>query len=207
MQRILEGIRSFHDHRAHDVDFISDDMVSAQRPEIMLVTCSDSRVVPEIVTRSGPGRIFTIRNAGNILPDAGEGLSEEGTIEYGINVLKIKHLVVCGHTHCGAMGALFQEDLKESAITRWIHHADEAKSRALKLSQTRDQAITRTVYENVLLQLERAARYPAVAAALDQRRIELHGWVYDIRTAAFARWDAAQGQWVDLLNKDLPLAL
>lgn len=207
MQRILEGIRSFHDHRAHDVDFLTDDMVSAQRPEILLVTCSDSRVVPEIVTRSGPGRIFTIRNAGNILPDAGTGLSEEGTIEYGINVLEIKHLVICGHTHCGAMGALFQSDLKESAITRWIHHADEAKQRALKLSGTRDQAVQRTVYENVLLQLERASRYPSVAAALDQRRLELHGWVYDIRTAAFARWDAKQKQWVDLLNKESALTL
>jgi len=207
MQRILDGIRSFHDHRAHDVDFLTDDMVSAQRPEILLVTCSDSRVVPEIVTRSGPGRIFTIRNAGNILPDTGEGHSEEGTIEYGINVLRIKHLVICGHTHCGAMGALFLDELAESAITRWIQHADDAKARALKVSSSRDQAMLRAAYENVLLQLERAARYPSVAAALAEGRLELWGWVYDIRTAAFARWDAEQRRWVDLLNKDLPLAL
>lgn len=207
MQRILEGIRSFHDHRAHDVDFLSSDMVAAQRPDLLLVTCSDSRVVPEIVTRSGPGRIFTIRNAGNILPEANGGHSEEATIEYGINVLQIKHLVICGHTHCGAMAALFQPDLKTSSITRWIKHSDEARVRAIERSTGRDQAVTRTVYENVLLQLERARRYPAVAAALEQRILELHGWVYDIRTAAFARWDAEKNRWVDLLNAETELSL
>jgi carbonic anhydrase len=198
MKRFVAGIRKFHAAREGE-DFISKDLVAAQTPEVLVVTCSDSRVVLESVSDNEPGRIFIVRNAGNILPPAGMGSSEEGTIAYGVSVLKIKHLVICGHTNCGAMAGLFDPQIAnlEPAVLAWVAQARSVRERV----QERGGTVQDAIYENVLVQLDRARSYPSIRAALEAGELELHGWVYDIKTARFSRWNGHT--FVDLLD-DLP---
>lgn len=167
-------------------------LIGGQQPEILLVTCSDSRVVPHLATRSGPGRIFVIRNAGNMLPDEGTGSSEEATIEYGVRVLRIPHLLVCGHTHCGAMKGLLDGVEGMPALRRWLR-AGRDTQQALGNSSERRDPLRAAVERNVLVQLERARAYPVVQEALEAGALELHGWVFDIGTGAFSCWDADTG--------------
>lgn len=198
MERIIEGIRQFHRQRAPDTPFIAPELLARQRPDVLFITCADSRLVPSIVMQAGPGRIFMVRNAGNILPPPGIGSSEEGSIEYGVAVLEVRDLVLCGHTHCGAMSGLFDPAVQAShaAVARWLVHAREVVHRIRSAKLGEEQA----PFVNVVVQLERVLRYPAVAAAVTAGRLALHGWVHDLRTAHFWRWDADRSDWVDLLD-------
>jgi carbonic anhydrase len=198
MQRIIEGIRAFHSGRKDQEKFISDELVAAQEPDVLFITCSDSRVVPSIVTRGAPGRLFVVRNAGNLLPLAGAGSGEEGTVEYGIEALGIQHVVVCGHTHCGAMAGLFDDKVAEKlpAVGRWLELSRKVKEGV----EGKGGGPREAVYANVLFQLERLRTYPSVAKALARGGLELHGWVYDIETARFSRFDEQRQAFEDLLE-------
>lgn len=183
MQRLLNGIRAFYESGP---SFSTEGLAAGQRPEVLFVTCSDSRIMPHLVTGAGPGDIFVVRNAGNLLPEPGGGSSEEATIEYGVRVLEIPHLVVCGHTHCGAMKGLL-DGVALPAVSEWLKAAEDTRQRAL--SREVADCLSAAVEENVLVQLERARRFPCVAEAIERGRLTLHGWVYDIETTAFRAWD------------------
>lgn len=187
MRRLLEGIRAFQEGSP---PFDTAGIARGQDPEALLICCSDSRVVPHLVTQSGPGQIFVIRNAGNLLSSPGGGSAEEATIEYGVRVLRIPHLIVCGHTHCGAMQAIVDGVDSLPAVSRWLVGGDETRRRAGQRCPEGDH-LQAVIEENVLIQLERARQYPAVREAEAAGALTLHGWVYDIETARFTAWDAS----------------
>jgi len=181
MERVYEGIQRFRSEvfprrRQH-----FEALAEGQKPELLLITCSDSRIDPALFTQSDPGEIFVVRNAGNLVPRYGEGSgAEAATVQYGIEVLGIRHIAVCGHTHCGAIAALRQPGAAESlpAVKQWIEHARPALARAADVSRPVD-ALTRTVASNVLAQLDHLRTHPSVAAAEQRGELELHGWIYD----------------------------
>ncbi len=200
MQRLVEGIHKFQ----HDI-FASQQrlfqrLVDGQKPLALFITCSDSRINPNLLTQTEPGELFIMRNAGNIVPPYGaSSCGEAATIEYAVSVLKVEDIVVCGHSHCGAMGALLQpksvEDLP--AVRSWLSHA-ESTSRIIKENYghlTDPKArLTATVEENVLVQLENLRTHPSVAAALARGKVKLHGWVYKFETGQVFGYDADQNQ-------------
>ena len=105
-----------------------EELASGQRPPTLFITCSDSRIVPELLTQTEPGDLFVLRNAGNLVPPYSAPLSgEAATIEYAVKVLKVEHIVVCGHSHCGAItGLLRPETLKDlPAVAEWLAHAEQ----------------------------------------------------------------------------------
>ena len=123
MQSIHDGIRRFQQDVQPAEQAHFDGLADGQSPQLMLVTCSDSRVDPALFTQTKPGEVFVIRNAGNIVAPHGSGASgEAATLEYGIEALKIPHLAVCGHTKCGAMAAVRDPDSAASlpSVTDWI---------------------------------------------------------------------------------------
>lgn len=188
MKKLIDDILDFQNHMHEEGDWPGAELVKGQRPEVLLVTCSDSRVVPHIATRSGPGRIFVIRNAGNMLPHEGVGSSEEATIEFGIQALQIPDLIICGHTHCGAMAGLIGSVQHMPALNRWLR-AGEAVSTALKPGDDPDELASAISGRNVVTQLGRAMTYPAVAQAVAEGKLRLHGWLFHIETGAFSEWD------------------
>ena len=159
-----------------------------QKPDALIVTCADSRIDPELITQSGPGELFVTRNVGNLVPAYGEMMGGvSAVIEYAVSALKVKHVVVCGHSDCGAMKALLRPESLESlqTVKRWMQNAEAALSVANSLSEPDEKPnirLRRLTEENVLLQIQHLRTHPSVAGALAREELSLSGWVYDIGT-------------------------
>ncbi len=186
----FENERELLDALAHEGQF----------PDAMFIGCSDSRVVPEALTGARPGDLFVVREVANIVPPYGTGQNAVGAaLEYAILHLEVKHLIICGHTDCGGIKAMDHEVdmVAEPAIASWIEFARPAQTRVdARGSQTGDARHQAIVEENVLLQLENIQTYPAVRHALDENRVELHGWVFDLAERQLRYYDASQGFFV-----------
>ena len=153
-----------------------------QSPEVLFITCSDSRVVPALITGAGPGRLFELRTAGNIVPPhtSSRPTSEAATVEYAVEVLGVADIVVCGHSHCGAVGALVRGDDLSAvpAVRDWlVHAADEPKP-----CDPADPTVAEAVQHHVLAQLLRLRSYPCVERRLTDGRLRMHGWYYEVHT-------------------------
>lgn len=149
-------------------------------PHTLFISCSDARVVPELITGTEPGELFVIRTAGNLVPaytPEADGIA--ASIEYAVAALGVKDIVVCGHSACGAMTALAEgHDLSGApAVATWLRHADPSVART-----STDGDVPALVRQNVLAQLANLATHPSVAKALAQGKVALHGWVFDIPT-------------------------
>ncbi|WP_037762872.1 carbonic anhydrase [Streptomyces sp. FXJ7.023] len=145
---------------------------AGQSPEVLFITCSDSRVVPALITGARPGQLFELRTAGNIVPPyAGERPSgETATIEYAVTVLGVTDIVVCGHSHCGAVGALVRGDdlTAVPAVRDWLGGGGGGGGGG--------------VQHHVLAQLLRLRSYPCVEQRLADGRLRVHGWYYEVHT-------------------------
>jgi carbonic anhydrase len=187
MEKILEGLYRFQKdvypkRRRH-----FESLANRQNPDVLFITCSDSRIDPNLLTQSQPGELFIIRNAGNIVPPYGEmqgGVS--ATIEYAIVALGIRNVVICGHSDCGAMkGVLHPEKVAEMpTVAAWLRHGDAARrvvEEAYPDLQGEDRlpAVTR---ENVAAQLRNLSTHPCIAARQARNEMKLHGWIYNIHT-------------------------
>ena len=201
MDHIIDGVLKFQREVYPNDKALYRDLSIAQAPETMFIGCADSRVVPELLTQQGPGGLFVVRNAGNIIPP---GSTDPGgvtaSIEYGVSVLGIKDIVVCGHSGCGAMTALMNGIDKLNAlpaVARWLHYADGALA-ATKDMTFADEAskLDAIVHENVLTQLDNLLTHPPVKKAIEAGQLRLHGWVYDIGSGGVETYDAAVQRFV-----------
>jgi carbonic anhydrase len=183
-------------------------LAGAQSPEALFITCADSRIVPDLIMQTEPGDLFICRNAGNIVPPYGEvqgGVS--ATIEYAVAVLNVSHIIVCGHTDCGAMkGILKPETLDElPTVKSWLSHGELArrvvKENYPELSESAKLHVL--TEENVVAQLDHLRTHPSVAARLANGRIQLHGWIYNIRAGEVHAWDAHRARYVPLEEYNL----
>merc|ERR1712000_338288 len=157
-------------------------LATGQSPEILFITCSDSRVDPNLVTGSAPGDLFICRNAGNIVPPhSNETGGMTASIEYAVAVLGVRHIIICGHTDCGAVtGALDVDNINGLPhVKEWLGHCREA------------------IEENVLQQVQHIRTHPAVAARLATGKVHLHGWIYDIKTGSIRCCDHNQSSFND----------
>ena len=202
MQKLVEGVHRFQKDVFGAQQRLFQQLVDGQSPHALFITCSDSRIDPNLLTQTEPGELFILRNAGNIVPPYGPSAGgEAATIEYAVSVLGIRDIVVCGHSHCGAMSGLLNPSQIEElpAVRGWLAHA-EATSRIMKenYEHIRDpQArLTATVEENVLVQLENLRTHPSVAAAMARRELKVYGWVYKFEAGQVFAYDPGIGQFV-----------
>ncbi len=204
MQKLVEGIHQFQSGIFSTKQRLFEDLVEGQHPLALFITCSDSRINPNLLTQTEPGELFIMRNAGNIVPPYGavDG-GEAATIEYAVSVLEVNDIVVCGHSHCGAMGGLLNPPQLEKlpAVRSWLSHAESTR-RIIEENYTHitefTARLTATVEENVLVQLEHLRTHPTVAAALSRKGLILHGWVYKFETGQVFAYDPAEAQFVPL---------
>ncbi|GAA4293214.1 carbonic anhydrase [Streptomyces venetus] len=184
MKALLDRARTFRTR----IDFDSGEyrkLAEGQYPEALFITCSDSRVIPALITGARPGEIFELRNAGNIVPPYGRpGASgEAATIEYALEVLGVQDIVVCGHSHCGAMGALMSGDDLSAlpGVDAWLRIARPELTSVLE-SAPDEPSLPEVSQGNVVNQLAALRSYPGVRQRLDTGRLRLHGWYYEIDT-------------------------
>ncbi len=180
-------------------------LANVQRPKALFLTCADSRVLPSLITQTGPGELFVERNPGNIAPIySGEAVGVSASIEYAISALKTPHVIICGHSDCGAVkGILNPEAVADMpAVARWLRYGDEARRRlgpqATDDGDDEKERLARLTELNVLVQMEHLATHPAVQQAQADGRLMIHGWVYEIETGEVRTYDPARGTFVPL---------
>ena len=207
MQKILSGVRQFQSEVfPKQREFFESLSRKQQRPLALFITCSDSRVNPNLITQTEPGDLFLLRNAGNLVPSHGAAIAggEAATIEYSIEVLGIRHIIICGHSQCGAVNALLNSekiaDLPEAAA--WFKHAEATrrimrqKQRDLDLNAA-ELAVAATE-QNVRVQVNNLSTHPCVAARLSSGDLQVYGWYYDIGTGRIRQYDQAMGRFAEL---------
>jgi carbonic anhydrase len=199
MEKIIRGVHQFQTHIFSSQRELFERLAAGQKPDALFITCSDSRINPNLLTQTRPGELFILRNAGNIVPPYGAASGGEGaTIEYAVSALDIRDIIVCGHSHCGAMhGLLHPEAVKRMpTVASWLGHA-EATRRIIeeKYSELSEEELLLTaVQENVLVQLENLRTHPSVAAGLATGKLSLHGWLYEIESGRVYAYDPGKRQ-------------
>ncbi|HTA78930.1 MAG TPA: carbonic anhydrase [Terracidiphilus sp.] len=207
MERLVEGHRKFlaeiFPTRRSQFHLLAD----SQAPEFLFITCSDSRIVPDLILGTGPGDLFIARNAGNVVPLTGADVDGcTATIEYAVEVLKVKHAILCGHSDCGAMKAAI--DAKGLTAlpkaSRWLRHVEGAFShrQPLNPSDGPQAELASLIRGNVIAQLHNLRAQPAVAKALVEGRLTVHGWYYDILTGTIESYDEKIRRFLPLTVND-----
>jgi carbonic anhydrase len=179
---------------------------SGQRPETLFITCCDSRVVPTLITNAGPGELFIVRNIGNIVPSILDPQAIIGgvsaAIEYAVQLLEVGNIIVCGHTNCGAIDAILHPERVTHLpyVARWLRES----SRIPQLIEERyghlegEARMIAAVEENVLVQLENLRTFEFVARRLDEGKLKMNGWVFQIATGNVFDYDPVSGQFLQL---------
>lgn len=204
MQKLVQGIHHFQDNLFSPQRELFERLAQGQHPDALFITCSDSRINPNLITHTQPGELFILRNAGNIVPAHGTAVGgEEATIEFAVVGLGIKDIIVCGHSHCGAVNALLApEGIRETmpAMFAWLGHAEPARRIVQENYPILDdeKRLNVAIQENVLVQLENLRTHPAVAAALARNALKLHGWVYKFETGQVFAYDPQDGHYLEV---------
>lgn len=196
--KIMAGLGRFQEYYLEKADLFERLARQGQSPQVLLITCSDSRVVPELITGAEPGDLFVTRNVANIVPPYGTGEMGVGAVvEYAVLHLHVKHIVVLGHTDCGGIKALDKalDWSREPHIARWIEHARPAKTKVEASGLSPEERHLATVRENVLLQLEHLRSYDPVREGEQAGGLTLHGWVYHLENGQIEAYDAEAGTW------------
>ncbi len=184
-----------------------------QSPKALMISCADSRVVPEYIVQAEPGDLFVCRNAGNIVPpfsQANGGVSS--TVEYAVMVLGVRDIIVCGHSDCGAMKALANPASLDGMpnVAAWLRHSHAAQ----KVVEDgypgidQDEKVRVIALENVVTQLAHLRTHPSVASAIARGEIALHGWFFDIHAGAVFGLDGETGRFVPMrADRPMPVAV
>lgn len=201
---LIEGHKRFHrdvfPHKKAQYHLLAE----SQAPEYLFITCSDSRIVPDLILQTGPGDLFISRNAGNVIPVAGNDVDgTTATIEYAVDVLHIKHAIVCGHSDCGALKAAVNRKSLENLpkASRWLQHVEGAFSHRQPLNPADGEhaELASIIRGNVVAQLINLRAQPSVAKALAHNKLDVHGWYYDILTGHIEQYDEQQRKFLPLL--------
>jgi len=172
-----------------------------QSPEALFITCSDSRIETAMITQTDPGELFICRNAGNIVPPHTThtgGMT--ASIEFAVAALQVPHIVICGHTECGAMkGAMNPEGLDSLPhVKEWLSYSKAAVDVVKEIAPdaTKEEQMQKLLEQNVILQLQHLKTHPSVATRLAKGNLVLHGWVYDIKTGGVNAYDEATNKFI-----------
>jgi carbonic anhydrase len=190
MRKLFEGIVEFQKNDFEDHRLLFEDIGRVQNPHTLFIGCSDSRVVPNMITRTLPGELFVIRNIANIVPlyrETEEYVATTSAIEYAVNILHVDNIVVCGHSNCGGCAALFQPDSFFSTIPhtkKWLEQAMPVKRRVLDVISENDSGAVEWLMEqmNIVEQMKHLLSYPFIRARYENATIHIYGWYYIIET-------------------------
>jgi carbonic anhydrase len=205
LERLIEGhkrfLREVFPARRGQFHLLSE----SQSPEWLFITCADSRIVPDLILGTGPGDLFITRNAGNVVPVSANDVDGcTATIEYAVEVLKVKHAILCGHSDCGAMkAALDPEGLKKlPKANRWLRHVDGAFTHRQPLNPADGESaeLGALIRGNVVAQLLNLKAQPSVARALAHGAITARGWYYDILTGRIEEYNEREKRFAPLVG-------
>ena len=166
-----------------------------QNPKALFIGCSDSRVLPNLITNTGPGDLFVIRNIGNFVPvyqPDNDFHSTAAAIEYAVSVLEVEDIIVCGHSHCGAIGALFKPEIKDPNlihVKKWLELGKKPKDFIESFGLKKDETIKKTEKYSTLFQLQNLLTYPAIKQRVEEGKLFLNAWYYVLEEGKIYTFD------------------
>jgi carbonic anhydrase len=214
MTGIINGLSAFHDNYFSTHRELFQQLSHGQSPEVLFITCSDSRIDPFLITQAQPGDLFVVRNVGNIVPTYGAANNAEGAaIEYAVHALGIKDVIVCGHSHCGAMKGLLQlGTLAEEMplVYDWLKQHAEATRRVVADNYKNkgyepEKLLKIAIEQNVLTQVENLKTYPIIRSKLHAGTLNLHAWIYEIESGVVFAYNASAGSFTALEQRSFPV--
>ena len=212
MQKLIAGIHRFRtQYWSANKELFRRLAEHGQSPEALFITCCDSRVDPLTITHGQPGDLFIFRNIGNFVPPYSEtpieGTGAAAAVEYAVEHLQVRDIIVCGHSDCGAMKALYEERDHFAAtphIGPWLRHGDRTMAvvTANYPELSREERYGITAKENVLLQMENLRTYPVVRKAAREGRLHVHAWYFEIGTGTVLRYSPERGQFEPIREEE-----
>ena len=205
MQKLVRGVQKFQQEVFADQRELFRRLGEGQQPHTLFITCSDSRINPNLLTQTDPGELFLMRNVGNLVPSYGrENGAEAAAIEFAVAGLGVQDVVVCGHSGCGAMRALLEPQLVAElpSMREWLEQAEVTRRIVQENYADRrgEERLNVAIQENVLAQLDSLRTHPTVAARLSRGDLRLHAWVYKIATGQVFAFDAGSQQFVPIAS-------
>ncbi len=199
----IEGYERFRQRFERDRAFYSGLATARQKPKLLWIGCSDSRVVPSLITSADPGELFEVRNIANCVPPAHSAEDSVGAaIEYALGHLGIDDIVVCGHTGCGGIQALLEPipPGEEDHLGRWVDFTRPAHDlvRAARIEE--GNRLMATIASHIQFQLDNLMTYEIVRKGVEEGRVGIHGWLYDMESGEVVVYDRYSGEWRDLLS-------
>ncbi|MDD5359294.1 MAG: carbonic anhydrase [Sulfurovaceae bacterium] len=198
IESIINGYQDFQDlHFKENEERFKDLIQNGQKPKALFIGCSDSRVIPEMITSSDPGELFIVRNVGNFVapfkPDE-EYHATASAIEYAVGILGVTDVIICGHSYCGAIESLYKEPIYDIDIIhtmKWLDLGKEAKDYAVsnKPNLPKDELLRYTEKVSVVFQLNNLMTYPIIQKKLNEKKLFIHGWYYDIVHGKISYYD------------------
>ena len=202
-QKLVKGIHSFQrGFFANHRELFQQLATAGQQPETLFITCSDSRVDPNLITNSAPGELFIVRNVGNVVPNRDLPGGTAAAIQYAVEVLNVENVIVCGHTQCGALKAILDPESVAHLdyVSRWVKSTIDVK----KLIDEKyehligDERLNAAIQENVLAQIEHLRQYSFVADRMDAGKLQVNGWVFDVGRGEVYDYDPDIGEFLSL---------
>jgi carbonic anhydrase len=204
-ESLMQGAAAFNRTGSRDIKALINHLADVgQTPQALFITCADSRIVPADLVNADPGDLFVLRNIGNLIPVYGQGgagvdHSVGAAVEFAVDVLEVRSIVICGHSECGAMKALLGDHtVLGGSLSEWLAHGTSAAARYRRGSGHAPTAVPHNdlAHCNVVEQLERLGAYPSVQRAVDRGRLRLYGWYFDLKGANVTVWDPATGDFL-----------
>lgn len=204
MKKLFEGVIAFQKDNYESNKNLFEELRTCQRPHTLFIGCSDSRVVPNLMLNSAPGELFMIRNIANLVPpyrESQEFLATTSAIEYAVEVLKVEHILVCGHSNCGGVSSLlapYESLSKVPHVLRWLEIADPVRQKVLQpeydeLNIYQKEWMAERL--NIILQIEHLLTYPYVKKRYEEKRLKLLGWYYIIETGEIYNYNLETKQY------------
>ena len=213
IEQFIKGNISFRSSKfKHFEDDFETLVTKGQKPEVLFIGCSDSRVVPDLIVDSKPGDMFILRNVGNFVPPFKADNDFHGSaaaIEYAVSVLEVKHIIVCGHSFCGACQALYSDlgdDIGLIHVRKWLELGYKAKEYVIKEfgnTLPKDEIYRKTEKTSVVYQLENLLTYPEVKRKVDENLLTLHGWYYKIEDGSIEEYNKDKGIFISIKDLDV----
>lgn len=205
MERLIEGYKRFTSEVFPQRRSQFRLLAESQAPEFLFITCADSRIVPDLILGTGPGDLFIARTIGNVIPAAGDDVDGvAASIEYAVEVIRVRHVIVCGHSDCGAMkAALDRKNLEHlPKARRFLAHVEGAFNHRQPLNPADGESadLAALIRGNVVAQWLNLREQPSVARAIREGRLAIHAWYYDILTGRIEQYDERTRRFAPLID-------
>lgn len=209
MAKIFEGIYKFKNEDFEKYKHIFENLKNKQNPHTLFIGCADSRIIPNLITKTMPGELFTVRNIANLVPpyrDTEEYVATTSAVEYAVLSLNVENIVVCGHSNCGGCYSAIHPDLLTNMphVKKWIELINPAVEEARRICKDNDELKIEMIVEqlNIVNQIKNLLTYPFIKERYEKGMLNIYGWYYIIESGDIYNYNISTGTFELITDKE-----